>query len=166
MELALRRAQQFPDSVVELKQLGDRVKVDGYPALTTGSEVVTGEVFEVDDNGFLNILQEQPPEELREKVYAQGYPALEACAVSGEQPNPVELSRGLAGDDDFPFLINDWEDYVFFDGRARYELGDMTAELIERMLPFIEEFVHGGLVTIEDVTIVHQSRHSDLVNTD
>jgi len=29
-------------------------------------------------------------------------------------------------------LLNDWEDYVFFDGRARYELGDMTAALIER----------------------------------
>ncbi len=29
-------------------------------------------------------------------------------------------------------LLNDWEDYVFFDGRARYELDDMTAELIER----------------------------------
>jgi ferredoxin len=26
------------------------------------------EVFEVDDKGFLNILQEEPPEELREKV--------------------------------------------------------------------------------------------------
>jgi radical SAM superfamily enzyme YgiQ (UPF0313 family) len=25
-------------------------------------------------------------------------------------------------------LLEDWEDYVFFDGRARYELGDMTAE--------------------------------------
>ncbi len=29
-------------------------------------------------------------------------------------------------------LLTDWEDYVFFDGRARYELGDMTAEMIER----------------------------------
>ncbi|MCB0176677.1 MAG: cobalamin-dependent protein [Anaerolineae bacterium] len=29
-------------------------------------------------------------------------------------------------------LLDDWEDYVFFDGRARYELGDMTAEMIER----------------------------------
>jgi len=29
-------------------------------------------------------------------------------------------------------LLEDWEDYVFFDGRARYELGDMTAELVER----------------------------------
>ncbi len=29
-------------------------------------------------------------------------------------------------------LLDDWEDYVFFDGRARYEMGDMTAELIER----------------------------------
>lgn len=29
-------------------------------------------------------------------------------------------------------LLDDWEDYVFFDGRARYELGDMTAELVER----------------------------------
>jgi radical SAM superfamily enzyme YgiQ (UPF0313 family) len=29
-------------------------------------------------------------------------------------------------------LLNDWEDYVFFDGRARYELGEMTTELVER----------------------------------
>jgi len=29
-------------------------------------------------------------------------------------------------------LLDSWEDYVFFDGRARYEIGDMTAELIER----------------------------------
>lgn len=29
-------------------------------------------------------------------------------------------------------LLEDWEDYVFFDGRARYELGEMTAELVER----------------------------------
>ncbi|MFQ5576467.1 MAG: B12-binding domain-containing radical SAM protein [Anaerolineae bacterium] len=29
-------------------------------------------------------------------------------------------------------LVEDWEDYVFFDGRARYEMGDMTADLIER----------------------------------
>ena len=29
-------------------------------------------------------------------------------------------------------LIDSWEDYIFFDGRARYEIGDMTAELIER----------------------------------
>jgi len=29
-------------------------------------------------------------------------------------------------------LVQDWEDYVFFDGRARYEMGEMTAELIER----------------------------------
>jgi radical SAM superfamily enzyme YgiQ (UPF0313 family) len=29
-------------------------------------------------------------------------------------------------------LLNDWEDYVFFDGRARYEMGDMTAEMVER----------------------------------
>ncbi len=29
-------------------------------------------------------------------------------------------------------LLADWEDYVFFDGRARYELGDMTAELVQR----------------------------------
>jgi len=31
------------------------------------------------------------------------------------------------------FLMNDWEDYVFFDQRARYELGDLTAELVEEM---------------------------------
>ncbi len=30
-------------------------------------------------------------------------------------------------------LVNDWEDYVFFDGRARYEMGDMTAELVTEM---------------------------------
>lgn len=29
-------------------------------------------------------------------------------------------------------LLNDWDDYVFFDGRARYELGEMTAEMVER----------------------------------
>jgi anaerobic magnesium-protoporphyrin IX monomethyl ester cyclase len=29
-------------------------------------------------------------------------------------------------------LLDDWEDYVFFDGRARYELGDMTADIVER----------------------------------
>ncbi|KPK04437.1 MAG: hypothetical protein AMJ56_17535 [Anaerolineae bacterium SG8_19] len=29
-------------------------------------------------------------------------------------------------------LLEDWEDYIFFDGRARYELGDMTADLVER----------------------------------
>ncbi|MDM8519912.1 radical SAM protein [Anaerolineales bacterium HSG6] len=29
-------------------------------------------------------------------------------------------------------LLHDWDDYVFFDGRARYELGDMTAEVVER----------------------------------
>ncbi|MCB0156402.1 MAG: radical SAM protein [Anaerolineae bacterium] len=29
-------------------------------------------------------------------------------------------------------LLQDWEDYVFFDGKARYELGEMTAELVER----------------------------------
>jgi len=31
------------------------------------------------------------------------------------------------------FLINDWEDYVFFDQKARYEMGEMTAELVEEM---------------------------------
>jgi radical SAM superfamily enzyme YgiQ (UPF0313 family) len=31
------------------------------------------------------------------------------------------------------FLIEDWEDYVFFEQRARYEIGDMTAELVEEM---------------------------------
>lgn len=31
------------------------------------------------------------------------------------------------------FLINDWEDYVFFEQQARYEMGDMTAELVEEM---------------------------------
>ena len=41
-----------------------------------------------------------------------------------------------------------------------------SEELIERILPFIDESVHGGLVTIEDVTIVHRSRCSDLVNSD
>ncbi|MGH8010848.1 MAG: B12-binding domain-containing radical SAM protein, partial [Candidatus Binatia bacterium] len=29
-------------------------------------------------------------------------------------------------------LVHDWDDYVFFDGRARYEMGDLTAELVER----------------------------------
>jgi len=31
------------------------------------------------------------------------------------------------------FLINDWEDYVFFEQQARYEMGDMTAELVSEM---------------------------------
>ncbi|MCB0044132.1 MAG: cobalamin B12-binding domain-containing protein [Caldilineaceae bacterium] len=31
------------------------------------------------------------------------------------------------------FLINDWEDYVFFEQQARYEMGDMSAELVEEM---------------------------------
>lgn len=30
-------------------------------------------------------------------------------------------------------LVTDWEDYVFFEQKARYELGDMTAELVEEM---------------------------------
>ncbi len=30
-------------------------------------------------------------------------------------------------------LMNDWEDYVFFEQKARYEMGDMTAELVEDM---------------------------------
>ena len=30
-------------------------------------------------------------------------------------------------------LVSDWEDYVFFDGRARYEMDGMTAELVEEM---------------------------------
>jgi radical SAM superfamily enzyme YgiQ (UPF0313 family) len=29
-------------------------------------------------------------------------------------------------------LVHDWDDYVFFDGKARYEMGEMTAELVER----------------------------------
>jgi radical SAM superfamily enzyme YgiQ (UPF0313 family) len=31
------------------------------------------------------------------------------------------------------FLVTDWEDYVFFDQKARYEMGDLTAELTEEM---------------------------------
>jgi anaerobic magnesium-protoporphyrin IX monomethyl ester cyclase len=31
------------------------------------------------------------------------------------------------------FLVHDWEDYVFFDTKARYEMGGMTAELVEEM---------------------------------
>jgi radical SAM superfamily enzyme YgiQ (UPF0313 family) len=31
------------------------------------------------------------------------------------------------------FLMKNWEDYVFFDQKARYELGDLTAELTEEM---------------------------------
>jgi radical SAM superfamily enzyme YgiQ (UPF0313 family) len=31
------------------------------------------------------------------------------------------------------FLVTDWEDYVFFDQKARYEMGDLTAELVEEM---------------------------------
>ncbi len=29
-------------------------------------------------------------------------------------------------------LVEDWEDYVFFEGKARYEMGEMSAKLIER----------------------------------
>jgi radical SAM superfamily enzyme YgiQ (UPF0313 family) len=29
-------------------------------------------------------------------------------------------------------LMETWDDYVFFEGRARYEMGDLTAELVER----------------------------------
>ena len=31
------------------------------------------------------------------------------------------------------FLLEDWEDYVFFEQKARYEMGDLTAELMEEM---------------------------------
>jgi hypothetical protein len=31
------------------------------------------------------------------------------------------------------FLVQDWEDYVFFDAKARYEMGDLSAELMEDM---------------------------------
>jgi len=31
------------------------------------------------------------------------------------------------------FLVQDWDDYVFFDSKARYEMGDLTAELMEEM---------------------------------
>lgn len=31
------------------------------------------------------------------------------------------------------FLMQDWEDYVFFDTKARYEMGDLTAALVEEM---------------------------------
>ena len=30
-------------------------------------------------------------------------------------------------------LLQDWEDYVFFEQHARYEMGDLTAELVEEM---------------------------------
>jgi len=46
-----------------------RIKVDFD--LCQGHANCMGEapdVFQVDDNGFLNILQEEPPEALREKV--------------------------------------------------------------------------------------------------
>jgi anaerobic magnesium-protoporphyrin IX monomethyl ester cyclase len=29
-------------------------------------------------------------------------------------------------------LMNTWDDYVFFEGRARFEMGELTAELVER----------------------------------
>ena len=29
-------------------------------------------------------------------------------------------------------LVHDWDDYIFFDGKARYEMGEMTAEVVER----------------------------------
>jgi radical SAM superfamily enzyme YgiQ (UPF0313 family) len=31
------------------------------------------------------------------------------------------------------FLVQNWEDYVFFDTKARYEMGELTAELTEEM---------------------------------
>ena len=31
-------------------------------------------------------------------------------------------------------LINDWEDYVFFEQQTRYEMGEMTAELVEECI--------------------------------
>jgi anaerobic magnesium-protoporphyrin IX monomethyl ester cyclase len=31
------------------------------------------------------------------------------------------------------FLVHDWEDYVFFDTKARYEMGELTADLVEEM---------------------------------
>jgi radical SAM superfamily enzyme YgiQ (UPF0313 family) len=31
------------------------------------------------------------------------------------------------------FLMSDWDDYVFFDTKARYEMGELTAELVEEM---------------------------------
>ena len=30
-------------------------------------------------------------------------------------------------------LMTDWEDYVFFEQKARYEMGEMTAEVVEDM---------------------------------
>ncbi len=30
-------------------------------------------------------------------------------------------------------LISDWEDYVFFEQKARFEMGEMTADLVEEM---------------------------------
>jgi radical SAM superfamily enzyme YgiQ (UPF0313 family) len=30
-------------------------------------------------------------------------------------------------------LVDDWDDYIFFEGKARYEMGTVTAELTERM---------------------------------
>jgi anaerobic magnesium-protoporphyrin IX monomethyl ester cyclase len=30
------------------------------------------------------------------------------------------------------FLMEDWDDYVFFEGKARYEMEEVTAELVER----------------------------------
>ena len=29
-------------------------------------------------------------------------------------------------------LMDDWDDYVFFEGKARYEMGELTADLVER----------------------------------
>ncbi len=31
------------------------------------------------------------------------------------------------------FLVQDWDDYVFFDQKARYEMGELTADLVEEM---------------------------------
>ncbi|MEM8610069.1 MAG: ferredoxin [Myxococcota bacterium] len=55
--------------------------------LCQGHAVCMGEapeVFQVDDNGFLNILQDQPPEELRAKVeQAVKYCPTGAITVTG-----------------------------------------------------------------------------------
>jgi len=34
--------------------------------------------------------------------------------------------------EDGRLLMEDWDDYVFFEGKARYEMGKLTAELVER----------------------------------
>jgi anaerobic magnesium-protoporphyrin IX monomethyl ester cyclase len=47
-------------------------------------------------------------------------------------PYPGTLVYQQIRDGGGKLLLRDWDDYVFFEGKARYEMGDLTAELQER----------------------------------